>query len=66
MIVNHHHKEPRHEAGALGWQVIGSVENSPEQTKALGYTPETSFVPTTKKEPQLKLRLKRKRRDYLS
>ena len=33
MIVNHHQKEPRREAGALEWLVYRSKENSPEQTK---------------------------------
>ena len=47
MIVNHHHKEPRHEAGALGWMVIGSEENQSEQKKTPGCTPDPDFVPTT-------------------
>lgn len=49
MIVNNHHKEPRREAGALGWQVYRSEEISPEQTKVPGATPDTGFVPTTGK-----------------
>ena len=41
MIVNHHHKEPRREAGALGWMVYRSEEYNPEQKKFPGDTPET-------------------------
>ena len=47
MIVNYHHKEPRREAGALGWQVFRSDENSSEQTKISSATPDPRLVPTT-------------------
>ena len=49
MIINHDQKEPRREAGALGWQVYKSEGNRLEQTKVLGDTPDPDFVLTTKK-----------------
>jgi len=49
MIINHDQKEPRREAGALGWQVYKSEENRLEQTKVPGATPDTGLVPTTEK-----------------